>query len=322
LLPIEVDAITSALGISNMSEAKIVSVDSEGAYTRDYTANNGFWYNKDGGIDSWSNGLLYAEYHGDGDPESDSYAVVSIGMHSENPEVGNSATIKFGFSANDKVAMLTINYTVGAEGSADEGFAVATDYAAEIAKATTVWTKEVSVSFAASADSFDGNVVTIDHNEIVSALGISKIKRAKVFSLSDANTIVYQDGDPAYWFGASNYVTGYNDDAKVYLVYDGLDDDNLAEYPEDIDLLYVGQFPGRLQAGDTFAPLYGFYAEGKVVYYKVNITVTAAEQGSTESAAKTKRAQVAKKHIVRSVSKLKTKPATKYYAKRKASKRK
>lgn len=278
LLPIEASAICNALGISNLSEAKVVSYDAEGNVTRDYTAGGvgGFWFAVDGSVGSWGDGLLFIEYYGGNDPEAEEYNNFRVGMHPDlfehGYEDGTVVPVKIGFFGNDKLAMITMNWQTGAS---DEGFAIATDWNQTINAATNVLNITVDMDCPINND-YEGGMFEFDMDKVMSDLGISSMGQVRTFAQLPDGTAVYQGDDPAYWFGAEGQLDGWGANGRVFIAYYGYDE----EWPEDEYTLYVGLMPEwdgepTCQVGDVYKPVYGLYANNKKVTFSFNITVTA-----------------------------------------------
>lgn len=141
-------------------------------------------------------------------------------------------------------------------------------------KATIVDTKELKAEFAASADSYDGTTVEFDINDVMSKLGVSSPKDITVIGF-DANGGYVQEftANAGFWYDKAGIPCAYGDDAVAFMEYWGNQDE-----AEDSDqkVLSIGQFPGHLQAGDTFTLPIGFLANNKIVKMVVTVTVTEA----------------------------------------------
>lgn len=278
LLPLDADAICAALGISNLNEAKIVGYDGEGNLTRDYTAGGvgGFWYLLDGNVGAWGEAVMFIEYHGDGNPESEAYNNLRVGIHPELYDReyvdGTMVPVQIGFYGNDKLAVLTINWQIGEE---DEGFGIATDWNEVINAAEDVLNIEVSMECPVNI-AYESGIYEFDMNQVMTALGITSMNQVMPFARIADGTDVYQGDDPAYWFGANGNLDGWGPNGRVYIAYYGYDD----EFPEDEYSLYVGLMETPFgeditcEVGDVYTPIYGLYANNKKVTFTFTITVT------------------------------------------------
>lgn len=114
----DVNAVKTALGVSSMSEVEFIGVKSDGTYQQTPTANSGFWYNIDGGADDYANGAFYIEYYGNDEADvaefpEDEYTFY-IGQMPNLLEGGYTAAPQFGFTANNKIVMITFNIKIKA----------------------------------------------------------------------------------------------------------------------------------------------------------------------------------------------------------------
>ena len=278
LLPLDADAICSALGISNLNEAKVVGYDAEGNLIRDYTAGGvgGFWYLLDGSVGAWGEAVMFIEYHGDGNPESEAYNNLRVGIHPELYDReyvdGTVVPVQIGFYGNDKLAMLTVNWQIGEE---DEGFGVATDWNEVINAAEDVLNIEVSMDCPVNIP-YESGIYEFDMDKVMTALGITSMNQVMPFARIADGTDVYQGDDPAYWFGSTGNLDGWGPNGRVYIAYYGYDD----EFPEDEYSLYVGLMESPFgeditcETGDVYTPIYGLYANNKKVTFSFTITVT------------------------------------------------
>jgi len=112
---IEFDAnkVMSDLGVSSMKDVTVVGVNADGSYNQECTATNGFWYDMDGNPGVYGeNSSVYIEYYGleDGAEESDMNKIY-LGQFPSALSAGFSKSFKYGFMANNKIEMFTVNFT-------------------------------------------------------------------------------------------------------------------------------------------------------------------------------------------------------------------
>lgn len=106
-LTFDINQVYSDLGISSISEAKVVTVLEDGTVDDAYSANNGFWYAKDGNKGSWGDDAsIFIEY---GALEENQWAV---GQMPGNMAVGDEVTVKIGFMANDKIVLFVVHAVI------------------------------------------------------------------------------------------------------------------------------------------------------------------------------------------------------------------
>ncbi len=275
LLPIEAAAICSALGISNLSEATGLGKDGEGNYSKDYTADGqGHWYKNDGTFGWGDDAVIYIARILSSDPESQDYNTLRIGiMPKEDPSTLEPITVVYAFMANDKFAELTINWSLG---DVDEGFTAAHDYVADILAATNVGNLVINSECEWNAD-YQGALIEFDMEAVKGALGVDDLSSVLRYAQQPDGSIIYQE-DPAYWYGADGYISGWGADGRIFAAYYGYDE----EFPEDEYTLYLGLMPPlddyTCRVGDTYSIVYGLYAKGKTYTFTVNATVTGEEQ--------------------------------------------
>lgn len=278
LLTFDADAVCSALGVGNITDATILGKDGSGKYSEDYSASPvGFWYSSDGAL-SYTNGVIFVSHTGDSDPAADEYSTLRIGMMPCGDDDPNEKlqpiSVVFAFYADNKIAELNIDWQLG---EADEGFTAAHDYAADIAVATNAGNKDLTADCEWNS-AHEGALIEFSVDEVKTALGIDDLSKARRFALQPDNTVIYQGEDPAYWYGADGNVAGYGADARIFVAYYGYD----AEYPEDEYTLYTGLMPPvdnnyTCRVGDTYKVVYGLYANGKTYTFTINATVTGEE---------------------------------------------
>lgn len=105
--------VMSDLGVSSMSEVTVVGVNADGSYNQECTATNGFWYDMDGNPGTYGeNSSIYIEYYGleEGAEESDLNKLY-LGQFPEALSAGFSKSYKYGFMANNKIELFTINFS-------------------------------------------------------------------------------------------------------------------------------------------------------------------------------------------------------------------
>ena len=284
LMPFDASGILSALGIASLEDAQIISVDSEGAYTKEQTAGNGFWYALDGTPMAWGTAVFFLEYHPVGDPTSVESSSLYVGMMPDVYDLGyTDGTVVpaiFGFRVGDNIALLHVNWQIGAS---DEGFTEGTDYSAMITAATNVLNIDIAME-CNWQDFYASGYYEFDATQVANALGVSSLSEAMTFAQLPNGEAYYQGEDPAYWYGESGTIDGWGPDGRVFISYYGYDE----EYPEDEYTLYVGVmevWDGQYtcKVGDEYTLVYGLYANDKKVTFTFNITIVGDEQPAVAS---------------------------------------
>lgn len=289
LLTFDADAICSALGVANITDATILGKDGSGKYSEDYSASPiGFWYSSDGAL-SYTNGVIYVSHTGDSDPNADEYSTLRVGMMpcgDDDPyEKLQPITAVFAFMADNKIAEINIAWQLG---DADDGFTAPHDYAEDILAATNVGNIDFLDIECEWNTAYEGALPVFDSDAVKAALGIDDLTKTRRFAKNPDGTVVYQgeaSDYPSYWYGSDGYYSEYGADSRIYVAYYGYAD----EWPEDEYTLYIGLMPPFEDAytsrvGDVYNVVYGLYAEGKTYTFTIKATVTGTE-GALESAA-------------------------------------
>lgn len=110
LLQFDLAKTLSDLGISSITEAKFVALNTDGSYAQEYSAQpNGFYYDKEGYAGAWGdNASVFVAHPFSDDSESAGEDQVAIGQMPNAMSEGDAITVKFGIMANNKIEMLNI----------------------------------------------------------------------------------------------------------------------------------------------------------------------------------------------------------------------
>ena len=243
------NAVMTALGITSMKEATLVNVNADGTLTEgNYTSNSGWWYNLDGTIGTWPDAAYFFEYYwGSEEWPEDDYTIYVGTMGTL--QSGDSKTMHIGFKAGEKVLYLDVTLNI---------------IEPIVIQGETVKTYDVAVSFAASAEDYAGDAYEINVAEVCEALGIESLADATVFGI-DANdpsgyTYAYTANN-GFWFNADGTIGSYGE-TVFFAEFDGEKNIN------------VGQMPGKLPAGETYACKLGLWsANNKMVMFNFTITI-------------------------------------------------
>ena len=107
----DADAVCSLLGCSSVALAKVVSYDADGEFIP-YSANNGYWFAKDGSVGSWGDDAgWFMEYYGS-DEEATEEDITSWYFGTMPGATNISGVSKIGFWYNAKVVMFNVTVTV------------------------------------------------------------------------------------------------------------------------------------------------------------------------------------------------------------------
>lgn len=114
LLQFDLAKTLSDLGISSITAAKFVTLNADGNFVQEYSAQpNGFYYNKEGHAGSWGDDasvFVTHPYSADSDDAAENQ--VAVGQMPNAMTAGNAVTVKFGIMANNKIEMLNITVNI------------------------------------------------------------------------------------------------------------------------------------------------------------------------------------------------------------------
>lgn len=242
-------AVMTALGITSMAEATMVNLAADGTETEgNYTAYSGWWYAADGSIADYADAEYALEYWWGSEewPEDDYTIYISTKKTLQSGDV-KSATL--GFKANDKVVYVKVTLNI---------------VEPIVVKGDIVKTYDVEVNFAASAEVFDGDVITLNTAEIMEAMGVAGMEELISFGIDAEGGYTYAyTGNPGeFWYAADGSITSWGEGQTFFVGFYGA------------DTITVGQMPGVCVAGDTYNVQFGLYAEtDKIVMFNIKITV-------------------------------------------------
>ncbi len=99
------------LGVASMDDVSFIALDANGNYVQDYTADNGFWYGKDGFVGEWGDDAsIFIEYHNDEGLVD--YGVFSVGQYPGSMHAGDQITVKIGAYSSMKIEMYEVTATI------------------------------------------------------------------------------------------------------------------------------------------------------------------------------------------------------------------
>ena len=188
-------AIAEALGVESFTAAEIGAtyaikgVNADGSlYDGDFTANNGYWYNREGNVVDWA-AIEAAGYVGafiEFNPET---ADFHCGFWEES---GETCTVKLALVNGDKKAVLTFNLLV-----------------AEPAIITTeeVGTLEYTATQTVAAN-YGGEIIVVDYSKVCELLGLTdETFLDNIIVLGEGGTIGYTAELPGgFWYNADGAI--------------------------------------------------------------------------------------------------------------------
>ncbi len=256
------------LGISSLDDAQIIGVNADGSYAQETSATNGFWYDLDGFAGSYGDDAgIFVEYYGLGDEaEEEDLDVLRVGQMPNALEGGYSVTVKYGFLANSKIAM--INITVNIIAYEDPETPPAGEPVTDAVLDVTIekpWDNTFSnVQFDvkdALREAFKMTTYQIHQARISGDL---KIYCGEV-SEDDPE---YTSDVPGYWLNATGEVCKYGAESVVFCC---LGSSETALY------LYAGNHPESCVPNTTVTSKYLISCNGGLVTVNLTVKVGAAE---------------------------------------------
>lgn len=234
-------------------------------YTLYGSTTNGTWghwfdVNGDAGLYSELESLgtiaFYCEWQGDPDTDSNYF---NIGQYPGQTTEPTTWTVYECLSYENKRVAVAITYILTERGDVT---------------ASVVDTKELTVTMPPFSD-WDAVTVEIDMDDIMNTLGVSSPTELSLLGINaDGSYQQESTANSGFWYNTDGYTDSYNDTTSAfYIEYYGNDAANIAEYPEDVYLLYIGQYPGHLESGYTADAQFGFMANNKIVMLTVHIVI-------------------------------------------------
>lgn len=127
------DEIAEKLGLSYSdfmskmgADVGLYAVESNGNIVKTFTANTGYWYDKDGNVDNWTSSTKTAFIYAEMCPDNNG---ICVGQYPGNTKVGDKCSMTLAFVYGDAQVLYTINVTVSerVETGVDEPLASATE---------------------------------------------------------------------------------------------------------------------------------------------------------------------------------------------------
>lgn len=234
------DAVQAALGVAP-AEAKFVAQNVDGSFIDIYTANNGYWFTKEGNVGNYGdNSGLFIESAGGN---------LTVGMFPSGIAVGDKFTAKVGYAHDGKVSMIVMEATVVAPAHVE---------LTVVGDGQTLAPELVKQDYTATVIDFDKTVIE-------TALGVTVDQAQFVAQNTDGTFSDTPNGNgQMYWFNKEGNVAPHGDNSSLYV--DANDRVN--------GKLGIGQFPG-LTVGDKYTVKVGFAHDGKVSIVVVDATIVA-----------------------------------------------
>lgn len=252
-IPLKFDLATTLtnIGVSELTTGNLIAYMPDGSWAQEMSADNGWWFGKDGNAGSWgSDASAWVSYGTVGDDE------VGVCLMPDNgAQSGDVYLIKFGFIANNKIEMLEI--TINIIDGDDPNSATITGTQSIVAEVTENIT-----------GSYDPTPVKFDLQAALSHLGLSSLKDSYLVAYTaDGDLSMSTNADAGFWFDKSGPIGNWGADASCWISYGLLGDDEIG--------VCIMPDNGAV-AGDEFHHLFGFFNadEGKVEMLDVTVKVT------------------------------------------------
>lgn len=107
---LDIKDILAKLGASSVKDLLIVGFAADGSYVQEFTADCGFWYDKDGYPCSYGDdAMVYVQYYGnleEAEEGDDSY--LDVGQYPAHLNAGDTFKLPIGFLANNKIVKVVV----------------------------------------------------------------------------------------------------------------------------------------------------------------------------------------------------------------------
>lgn len=219
----------------------------------------GHWWDANGDVTTWGeSAVVYCEFYGE-----DGEEVINIGQYPGHLTDGQTVKIIECLKYNEIRVAVVITINCHALGEVE---------------ATIVGTQELTVEQNPTFN-YETTPVTFDLNQVYSNLGISSLSEASIISVNADGSYAQEcTATNGYWYDMDGFAGSWDDNASMFIEYYGLESD---ADPEDIDKLYVGQYPEHMSAGDSKTVKYGFLANNKIEMITVTLNVVAYQDPET-----------------------------------------
>lgn len=253
----------------------------------DYTQGSpgGFWINRDGTVGSWGAGAVYYDYIWWDNEENADYFAIELGQFPDSLAAGATLNPTFVLQHGEKQATFDITYTV-------KPLPTMPEPELEIAKLEIVGNAEVTVE-QYPASNWSPDVVSVNLKGVAEKLGVE----TAIFPTMFPGQLYQAYVEPTYGYKVDSLVAITVNDGWGQVVMDKVEGDTLSEvcsvnwgnlstdlkayytngwsYDAETDTLScnLGQYPGRMEAGDQlYSYVYIVYgSKAYVIKYNVNV---------------------------------------------------
>jgi hypothetical protein len=219
----------------------------------------GHWWDANGDVTTWgSDAAVYCEFYGEDGEET-----MSVGQYPGHLEDGQVVKVIECLKYNEIRVAVVITINCHALGQVT---------------ATVVGTQEYTQTQAPTYN-YESFPLTFDLDKVLADLGISSLAEAS-FIATNADGSYAQEctANNGYWYDMDGYAGSWGDEAGFFIEYYGLEDDAEAE---DLNSLYIGQYPGHFNGGESVTMKYGIMANGKIEMLTITVNVEAYQDPET-----------------------------------------
>lgn len=204
----------------------------------------GHWWNEKGEVFEWANGpSVFTEY----DVETSSF---SVGQYPKKLKDGQKIKVIEALKYNEKRVAIVI--TVTAKGLGE-------------ITATVVNTQNLTVDIPTKAKEEVLDSVKFDLTKTLSDLGIASMDEAKFLGVNKDGSYAQEPSTgTGYWYNAEGFTVEYGTNSLIYTKYGGV---------PTTDYIGIGQYPNRLEGGESITVKYGILANNKIEMLKITINV-------------------------------------------------
>lgn len=210
----------------------------------------GHWWDADGDLSEWGdNAMVFAEF----DTET---SVFNIGQYPGHLTDGQIIKIIECLKYNEQRVAVVITINAATLGQLS---------------ATVVSTQDLILNITPKSN-YDPDSLQFNLDQALIDLGVSTMDEVGFVGVNEDGSynqeIVTTNG---FWYDMNGFVGEYGDSASVYTDYGDFSANKIS----------LGQYPGHLTGGQTFAIKYGLLANNKIVMLNVTVNVIAYEDPET-----------------------------------------
>jgi hypothetical protein len=141
--------------------------------------------------------------------------------------------------------------------------------------APVVRTQELTIDVLAKS-TYDADVLKFNLTQAMADLGVTTMEGVKFVAVNTDGSFTQETTSPpnGFWYDLDGFAGVWGDNASVYTAYGDFAEDEIG----------IGQFPSRLQGGQSVTVQYGLMANNKIVLLKVKVNLIAYQDPETPPA--------------------------------------